>query len=239
MEFTTERRILAIEDDPLSTHLYEYLERKGFAVTHCNNGLDGLSLALTKPDEFDLILLDMLLPRLNGLEILSRLRQHGRVPVILMSALDDEQERISGFTKGADDYLSKPFSLSELHVRMEAIFRRIAYERAQSQRYSFPLEMEDSCCDVLYNGERIGLTPTEYRLLGLFAQNMGEVLSKPFLYQRVLRRSYAQHDRSLDMHVSNIRRKLAKAGSQSLRLEAVWGKGYLLDVQESVSPIAV
>ncbi|MBB3101702.1 response regulator transcription factor [Azomonas macrocytogenes] len=230
----SDRQILAIEDDPLlSAHLNDHLGRQGFNVTHCNDGLDGLSLVLTRQGDFDLILLDILLPGISGLEVLARLRRYERVPIILMSALGDEQDRITGFSQGADDYLPKPFSMSELQVRIEAIFRRVAYEREQSPpRSDFPLILEDARCDVFYNGNWVGLTPTEYRLLELFAQHTGEVLSKPFLYQQVLRRGYSRHDRSLDMHVSNIRRKLTKAGNRCVRLEAVWGKGYLLSLQD-------
>ena len=225
-----ERRILAIEDDALlSTHLESYLGRQGFSVTPCRDGQEGLNLAINA--QFDLILLDILLPHLDGLELLAQLRrQQHQVPVILISALGDEQARITGFTNGADDYLPKPFSMGELQVRIEAIFRRVAYERTQRQSFGEPsfLHFNDARCDVAYQGCWMGLTSTEYRLLEILHQHKEEVLTKAFLYQQVLRRGYSQHDRSLDMHVSNIRRKFAKVNNQHFRLEAVWGKGYVM-----------
>jgi len=228
----SDRQILAIEDDPLlSSHLSEHLKRQGFSVTLCRDGQQGLALACE--ERFELILLDVLLPHLDGLSLLSRLRCQRQVPVILISALGDEQARITGFSSGADDYLPKPFSMNELQVRIEAILRRIAYERRQpSHCHGNGLHFSDERSDVAYQGQWLGLTPTEYRLLETLSQHLGEVLSKAFLYQQVLRRGYAQHDRSLDMHASNIRRKLARLGSLPIRLEAVWGKGYLLSSLE-------
>ncbi|WP_313365001.1 response regulator, partial [Pseudomonas sp.] len=121
-------RILAIEDDPvLGAYLHEELQRGGFQVTWCRNGLDGLEAAGRQA--FDVVLLDILLPGLNGLDALARLRQRSATPVILMSALGAEADRISGFQRGADDYLPKPFSIAELQVRIEAILRRVALER--------------------------------------------------------------------------------------------------------------
>ncbi|ACO79851.1 Two-component response regulator [Azotobacter vinelandii CA] len=225
------RRILVIEDDPLlGVHLNEHLERRGFVVTLCSDGHGGLELA--SECDFDLILLDILLPGLNGLEVLARLRQRRHVPVILISALGDEQDRITGFSRGADDYLPKPFGMGELQVRIEAILRRVAYERGQPVHWGgSALHLDEMRCDVRHGDGWAGLTLTEYRLLETFARHPGEVLSKPFLYQQVLRRGYSQYDRSLDMHISNIRRKLAGLGVQGVRLETVWGKGYLLELQ--------
>lgn len=229
--YASTRQILAIEDDTvLSTHLKTSLEQQGFQVTVANDGNTGLSLAIQRT--YDLILLDVLLPALDGLSLLARLRAARGTPVLMMSALNDETHRIQGFDAGADDYLPKPFSLDELKVRMYAILRRVAYERSQPQPASSgPLRFDDERCDLAFQGQWSGLTPTEYRVLHLLYNAAGEVLSKPYLYQQVLHRSYSQHDRSLDMHISNIRRKLAQAQVSGIHLEAVWGKGYLLTQQ--------
>ncbi len=222
-------RILLIEDDPiLGGHVHEHLSRSGFEVSLQRDGKAGLALA--REEDFDMVLLDILLPGLGGLDVLARLRERRRVPVILMSALGAEQDRISGFSRGADDYLPKPFSLSELQVRIEAIFRRIAYERAEAPVASEvdTAQLNEERSDICHDGQWAGLTPTEFRLLDTFLRAPDEVLSKAFLYQQVLHRGYSQHDRSLDMHVSNIRRKLARIGYAGIKLESVWGKGYLL-----------
>ncbi|TBU90019.1 response regulator transcription factor [Phytopseudomonas dryadis] len=226
-------RILAVEDDPsLAAHLQAHLRDSGYDVTLSQDGRQGLLLA--QEQDFDLILMDILLPGSNGLEVLQQLRKHRSVPVILMSALGAEQDRIAGFSKGADDYLPKPFSLGELSVRIEAILRRVAYERREQPPLGeSTLTFDEARSDVCYEGKWAWLTPTEYRVLETFSRHAEEVLSKAFLYQHVLHRGYAQHDRSLDMHVSNVRRKLKRVGYTGMRLESVWGKGYVLTGQES------
>lgn len=226
-------QILAIEDDPiLGIHLKTSLESRGFQVTLADEGTTGLTLA--QQADYDLILLDVLLPGIGGMELLTRLRDKRRTPVLMMSALGDETHRIQGFGCGADDYLPKPFSIDELQVRIAAILRRVAYERAAPDVPSEgPLRFDDEHCDLVNDGAWVGFTATEYRLLKLLYSSAEEVLSKPFLYQQVLHRGYSQHDRSLDMHISNIRRKLARSNILELRVEAVWGKGYLLTRQDS------
>lgn len=226
-------RILAVEDDPaLASHLQAHLQDCGFDVTLSRDGSEGLRLA--QQQHFDLILMDILLPGSNGLDVLQRLREQRHVPVILMSALGAEQDRIAGFSKGADDYLPKPFSLGELSVRIEAILRRVAYERrGQPPLQADALSFHEDRCDVCHDGHWATLTSTEYRLLETFSRHAEEVLSKAFLYQHVLHRGYSQHDRSLDMHVSNVRRKLKGIGYSGKRLESVWGKGYVLTARES------
>ncbi len=145
------------------------------------------------------------------MEVLTRLRSRQRTPVLMMSALGDEAHRIRGFDNGADDYLPKPFSVEELRVRVAAILRRVDYERAQPEvADDETLLFDEQRSDLCHHGRWIGLTSTEYRLLKLLYANLGEVQSKPFLYRQVLYRAYSRHDRSLDMHVSNIRRKLAR-----------------------------
>lgn len=228
--------VLAIEDDPvLGAYLHEELQRGGFHVTWCRSGLEGLETAGRQV--FDVVLMDILLPGLNGLDALAQLRQRSTTPVILMSALGAEADRISGFQRGADDYLPKPFSMAELQVRIEAILRRVALER----RYQAPqppaearaLHFDEGLCDVRLDGRLAGLTPSEFRLLDTLYRNQEEVLSKAFLYQQVLQRGYSRHDRSLDMHVSQIRRKLKGIGYQGLQIRTVWGKGYMFGVAEA------
>ncbi|MFJ2390248.1 response regulator transcription factor [Pseudomonas koreensis] len=228
-------RILAIEDDPvLGAYLHEHLGRSGFAVTWCQNGLDGLNIARHQP--FNVVLMDILLPGLDGLKVLTQLRQSHSTPVLLMSALGAEADRISGFRLGADDYLPKPFSMAELHVRIEAILRRVALDRRPPAlalpSLSGGLHFDDAQCDVFYNQQAADLTRSEYRLLETLNRHEEEVLSKAFLYQHVLQRGYAPHDRSLDMHISQIRRKLKAIGYAEREVRTVWGKGYVLSAPD-------
>ncbi|WP_119736235.1 response regulator transcription factor [Pseudomonas sp. Larv2_ips] len=225
--------ILTIEDDPvLGAYVHEHLGRCGFQVTWCQNGQQGLQMA--RDQAFDVVLMDILLPGMDGLSILTHLRQNHAIPVILMSALGAEADRISGFRLGADDYLPKPFSMIELRVRIEAILRRVALDRRPLptpravRDDTRTLRFDDELCDVFYQAHWAGLTRSEYRLLETLHRNADEVLSKAFLYQHVLQRGYAPHDRSLDMHVSQIRRKLKAIGYSECEVRTVWGKGYVL-----------
>ncbi|MEE1925023.1 response regulator transcription factor [Pseudomonas sp. 148P] len=226
--------ILAIEDDPvLGAYLHEQLERSGFLVTWCRNGREGLDQA--RQQHFDVVLMDILLPGMTGLDALVQLRERSGTPVIMMSALGAEADRITGFERGADDYLPKPFSMAELRVRIEAILRRVDLERRYSPATKAPgseLRFDDEASDVCHGGQWAGLTPSEYRLLDTLQRSNDEVLSKPFLYQHVLQRGYSRHDRSLDMHVSQIRRKLKAIGYLERQVRTVWGQGYVLSAGE-------
>ena len=231
--------ILTIEDDPvLGAYVHEHLGRCGFQVTWCQNGQQGLAMA--REQAFDLVLMDILLPGLDGLSILTHLRQSHSIPVILMSALGAEADRVSGFRLGADDYLPKPFSMVELRVRIEAILRRVALDRrplptlAPVRGDARTLRFDDELCDVFHQEHWAGLTRSEYRLLETLHRNTEEVLSKAFLYQHVLQRGYAPHDRSLDMHISQIRRKLKAIGYSEREVRTVWGKGYVLSADHEV-----
>ncbi len=230
-------RILSIEDDlVLGAYVHEHLGRCGFQVTWCQNGQEGLAIARGQP--FDLVLMDILLPGLDGLNVLTQLRQSHATPVVLMSALGAEADRISGFRLGADDYLPKPFSMAELRVRIEAILRRVAFDRrpvsAPIVAQIHSLLFDDDQCEVFYREQAAGLTRSEFRLLETLNRNNDEVLSKAFLYQQVLQRGYAAHDRSLDMHISQIRRKLKAIGYTEREVRTVWGKGYVLSVADEM-----
>ena len=220
------RQILAIEDDPiLGPHLKTSLEHRGFHVTLADDGPTGLALA--SEATYDLILLDVMLPELSGMELLTRLREQRRTPVLMMSALGNEAHRIQGFDSGADDYLPKPFSIEELQVRIAAILRRVAYERSvPAAPNQDAVRFDDQRSDLQYEGRWVGLTATEYRLMKVLHDAAGEVLSKPFLYQQALRRGYPQHDRSLDMHISRIRKRLVEMGMAASRLQTLHGRGY-------------
>lgn len=220
-------RILAVEDDPvLAASLSSHLLQRGFSVVVKHDGDHVADLLRTT--DFDLILMDVMLPNANGLKLLGELRRHQRVPVILMSALGAEQDRIAGFSQGADDYLPKPFSLVEMDVRIDAILRRVAYDRQDlAAMADTDLAFDPVRKDVSNNGLWADLTGTEYRVLETLARHPDEALSKTFLYQQVLHRAYAQHDRGLDMHVSHIRSKLLAIGYQGGRIETVRGTGYM------------
>ena len=220
--------LLLVEDDArLRDDLDRHFRQRGFAVTPCADGRQGL--AAVRAGHFDLVLLDIMLPGMDGLALLETLRHEQGTPVMLMSALGAEQDRITGFTRGADDYLPKPFSLAELDARADALLRRMArVQQQQATRQDPDLDFDDQAQDVLHQGRAAGLTGSEYRLLVTLREHPGETLSKPFLYQQVLHRIYTRLDRGLDVHVCNLRRKLADLGVQHLQIQAVRGAGYIL-----------
>jgi two-component system response regulator PfeR len=225
-------RLLVIEDDSLlADHLCSHLRQRHFAVSWHDTLQGGMALAAR--ETFELILMDIMLPDGSGLDALARLRQSLRVPIILMSALGAEQDRIVGYSQGADDYLPKPFSMAELDVRIDALRRRIAYEReprpvVETKARRLGLELDALNTDARLGGRSAGLTGAEFRILELLVQTPDEPVGKSFLYQQALHRPYSHHDRSLDMHVSHIRRKLQAIGYTAARLETIRGLGYML-----------
>lgn len=217
-------RLLLAEDDlNLRQDLQQHFQRRGFHVRACENGSE--AQASLEQGAFDLILLDIMLPGIDGLTLLDRLRRDQAVPVMLMSALGAEQDRISGFTRGADDYLPKPFSLAELDARVDALLRRVALDRRHD---AGSVTLDDGQQDVVHHGRSAGLTGSEYRLLATLRAHPGEALSKAFLYQTVLHRAYTRLDRGLDVHVCNLRRKLAAIGAGHLQIQSVRSQGYIL-----------
>ncbi|WP_025563012.1 response regulator transcription factor [Psychromonas sp. SP041] len=228
---TTNARILVIEDDQsLNKQLSEILVGRCFSVVQCFDGESGLEKALS--EKFDLILLDVLLPKLDGFSMLKRLRAHRSTPVIIITACGAEEERIKGFNKGADDYLPKPFNIEELMLRIDALLRRTMNTQVPVRKPSelmvdlFSLNKRNQ--QVLYDGELVVFTTIEFNLLWTLLDNQGEILSKPYLYQIVLERNFSLYDRSLDMHLSRIRRKLTDNGMLADRIKTVHGKGYCL-----------
>ena len=222
-------RLLLTEDDlNLRQDLQQHFERRGFQVHACQTGAEAQQ-AMAQGG-FDLILLDIMLPGIDGLTLLDNLRRHQAVPVMLMSALGAEQDRISGFTRGADDYLPKPFSLAELDARVDALLRRVALDtrRSEQRADSGSLSFDQERQDVLYQGRSAGLTGSEFRLLSTLRAHPGEALSKAFLYQTVLHRAYTRLDRGLDVHVCNLRRKLAAIGAAHVQIQSVRSQGYIL-----------
>ncbi|WP_271272590.1 response regulator transcription factor [Aliamphritea hakodatensis] len=224
--------ILIIEDDHgLSDELAMQLGASGYQARQCYDGDSGLNTALN--DQFSLILLDVLLPGLDGFALLNRLRKYCSTPVIMLTARGAEEDRISGFQCGADDYLPKPFSITELMLRIEAVIRRSAGHRAVPAAATEQLRFDALTLDkteqqVRYQDQQLVLTDMEFRLLWMLIECRGEVQSKSHLYQQLMQRPFSRYDRSIDMHISNLRRKLKRTGFAASRLVTMHGQGYCL-----------
>ena len=172
-----------------------------------------------------------MLPNLNGFSLLSQLRKRKQTPVIMVTACGAEQERIKGYSNGADDYMPKPFSFVEMMLRIEALLRRsLNVKSNEVTRNSIVVDeitLDRRNLKANFAGKALDLTSTQFKLLWVLLENQNEVLSKPLLYQTVLERSFSRYDRSLDMHMSRVRKKLIEAGMSPTRLATQHGKGYL------------
>ncbi|MDV2077863.1 response regulator transcription factor [Marinobacter xestospongiae] len=221
-----QNRVLLIEDDDeLRQLLARYLDSQGFTVREAANGEDGLALAAEH--HCDVVVLDIMLPDLNGLEVLRRLRSRTHLPVILLTARGDETDRIVGFEVGADDYIPKPCNPRELVARLQALLRRISWDQkteADAVRHYGDVRLEPDQRRILLNDQVLDLTATEYEILQVLLAHAGSVVRKTDLMQWALGRRLSPHDRTLDMHISNLRRKLADQGGK--RIETVRGLGY-------------
>lgn len=223
-------QILVIEDDRLlCSQLCRLLSHQGYLTRYCHDGESGLQVALSEPH--DLVLLDVKLPGLNGFSLLRRLREQRQTPVIMLTASGAEEERIRGLRHGADDYLAKPFNMTELQLRIDAVLRRSRPHEPQRREtpqrlHADSLQLDRVSQQVRVAGQLVELTPIQFRLLWLLVEQRGEVLSKPYLYRSVLERDYSRYDRSLDMHISRIRRRLGEAGLAADQLQTLHGRGY-------------
>lgn len=222
-------RILIIEDDStLSSQVARLLEKKGFRIEQCLDGQKGLLCALQ--ESFDLILLDVLLPSLNGFSVLNQIRRVKQTPIMMITACGAEQERIEGYRKGADDYLPKPFNFTEMMLRIEALLRRSQHREEPVTKMTEltidKLRLNRIKQQVFFAECEVELTPIQFRLLWVLIENRNEIMSKAFLYHSVLDRPFSRYDRSLDMHLSRVRKKLVEAGMSPERLLTMHGKGY-------------
>lgn len=223
-------RILIIEDDlDVSNLVAGLLQKSGYLVRQSFDGQNGLAMALK--ETFDLILLDVLMPKMDGLELMHRLRKRSDIPVIMVTARGTERDRIAGLKVGADDYLPKPFNLEELLLRVEAVMKRARVSLTRPPLVRTTLNVDGLQLDMKnntasYNKVPFVLTQMEWRLLVQLIENQHQVLSKPYLYQELMGRSYSRDERSLDVHVSKLRRKLKKIGFHSKQIHTIHGQGY-------------
>ena len=225
-------QLLIVDDDrALAAMLLEYLELQGFQVITAGSGEQ--ALAELSHRQIDLIVLDLGLPGIDGFETLHRLRLEHAMPVIMLTARGEEQDRIAGLTAGADDYLPKPFNPLELAARVRAVLKRSSAGSvtAREQSAGFGnLLLHSKRREVRVAGAAVPLTATELRVLEALLQRQGEVLSRAELTEVAVGRPLEPYDRSIDTLVSKLRRKLALAGAEGAEIRSLRGHGYVLDV---------
>ncbi len=221
--------LLLIDDDrELAALLKEFLSLEGFEVELAYDGEQGLAKALS--NDYDLILLDVMMPRLNGFDTLKFLRQKSDQPVLMLTAKGEEIDRVLGLEMGADDYLAKPFSDRELVARIKAIMRRTSFKKLDANLETlvhldvtlYPSKQQVVCQEL-----HVDLTGTEFMLLQQFVAHPGKLFSKADLSEQVLGKKLMPFDRSLDMHLSNLRRKLPPRVDGQDRVKTLRGRGYM------------
>jgi two-component system response regulator CpxR len=216
--------LLADDDTELSGLLKEYFESESLSVRLAPDGIAALEEA-RKPG-LDLVVLDVMMPGMNGMDVLKELRKESSVPVIMLTARGDDMDRILGLELGADDYVPKPCNPRELLARIRAVMRRGQGPVEQSAIAVDDIELNHGNRTLMKSGEPVELTSTEFSILYELLQHRGDVVSKRDLYKSALGREPVPHDRSVDMHVSNLRRKLGPDPRGDNRIETIRGIGY-------------
>src|SRR5450432_265038 len=221
-------RILIIDDDVELCHLVgEYLQAEGFPIDCVHDGESGLKKA--SAGEYLLAVLDVMLPGINGFEVLRRLRQTSKLPVLLLTARGEDVDRIVGLEIGADDYLPKPFNPRELVARIRAILRRTRGKGEAPVPEAIKVgevELDPATRSVLHHGKPVELTSVEFGLLQVLLREAGRVVTREALVDEVLGRKFSPFDRSIDMHVSKVRKKLGDSGSEDY-IKTIRGAGYI------------
>lgn len=225
---TGSANILLIDDDrELGKMLSDFLGADRLTITVRNTGESGLLEFASR--KFDLLILDIMLPGISGLDVLKKIRQTSSVPVIMLTARGDDIDRIIGLEFGADDYLPKPFNPRELQARIKAILRRSQPSRNGSQILSLGnITLDTRTHRATVNESELQLTGTEFELLKCLLETPGEVVNKEHLSERALGRRLLPYDRSVDTHISNLRGKLERAGNKDETIQNQRGVGYLL-----------
>lgn len=219
-------RVLVVDDEHALRRLLRlYLAKESYDVVEADNGLDALSLL--RRGGIDVALVDVMLPELDGFEVVRRIRTESAIPIILITARGEEAQRIAGLELGADDYVVKPFVVKELAARMRSLLRRVQRAASAPERYVFgELEISPEAGTVTRAGAPVALTKTEFRLLVELVQHAGAVLSRDQLLERIWGYEYLGDGRLVDSHVRRLRTKVERDPSNPTRVITVRGLGY-------------
>lgn len=222
--------ILIVDDEPRIVRvLGDYLQASGYEVLEAYDGEEALDVFASHNTEIDLILLDMMMPKLDGAEVLEEIRKTSLIPVIFLTAKGTEHDEISGFKKGADDYIVKPFSQSVLVLRIEAIMNRLGKSENRVVEVG-DLHLNQTSRRVTFQGEELELTRREFDLLAFFMLHLGQILSREQLLNGVWGYDFTGELRTVDTHVKQLRSKL---GKDSPMLKTVFGIGYRMEVEKT------
>ncbi len=218
--------VLIVDDDvKLVKLLQTYFEKEGYIAYAANNGLDALQIVrLQKPD---IMVLDLMLPGLDGLDVCRRIRKENDIPIIMLTARDEESDRLVGLEIGADDYVTKPFSPKEVVARAKAILRRVNKDIVRSELIKAGTLMIDlERHEVTQNGQLIEVTPTEFKIIELLAANAGKVYSRLQIVEQTQGYSFEGYERTIDAHIKNLRRKIEINPKEPQYIQTIYGVGY-------------
>jgi DNA-binding response OmpR family regulator len=219
------KKILVVDDDVKTVELVRlYLNRDGYQVLTAYDGVEALRLA--RENYPDLIVLDLMLPDIDGLEVCRTLRHESDVPIIMLTARTTDQDKLVGLDLGADDYVTKPFSPKELAARVRAVLRRLPGERGPEEIKSGELSMDFTTHEAWFAGRPLSLTSVEFKLLGVLAKEPGRVFSRASLVEEALGYDFEGFDRTIDVHVLNLRRKIEPDPSHPIYIKTIYGVGY-------------
>ena len=222
------KRVLVVDDDAKTVELVKlYLVRDGYRVFCAYDGLEALRLA--RESHPDLIVLDLMLPGMDGLEVCRTLRDESEVPIIMLTARTMDQDKLAGLDIGADDYVTKPFSPRELAARVRAVLRRLpgdALRRGPVEIKCGKLTVNFHRREATLDGELLNLTPTEFKLLGVLVREPGRVFTRAELIERAMGYDFEGFDRTVDVHILNLRRKLEPDPGHHRYIETIYGAGY-------------
>jgi len=226
------KRVLVVDDDVKTVELVKlYLNRDGYRVITANNGNDALRLA--RENHPDLIVLDLMLPGMNGLDVCRTLRQESDVPIIMLTALTTDDDRLTGLNLGADDYVPKPFSPRELAARVRAVLRRLPGERGPEKLIYGSLTIDFPKHEAYLADKPLNLTPIEFKVLGALAKEPGRVFSRAQIIENALGQDFESFDRTIDVHILKLRRKLEPDSRHPRYIRTIYGAGYKLMENDS------
>lgn len=225
-----QKHILLVEDDEaIREMVVNYLTMEGFQVTTATNGEEALQNCLQ--NIFDLVILDIMIPKLNGLEVLKIIREQAALPIIIMSAKDSDVDKALGLGLGADDYIAKPFSMLEFSARVKAVIRRATKYSSQAEQKQEVLEIDNLKIDIVNfsitkSGQEIKLTSKEFSILKLFVTNRHRVFTKEQIYQMIWKDAYYGDENIINVHIRRLREKIEDDPSNPHYIKTLWGIGY-------------
>jgi len=225
-----QKHILLVEDDEAIREMVDnYLTMEGFNVTTATNGEEALHNCLQ--NTFDLVILDIMIPKLNGLEVLKIIREQAALPIIIMSAKDSDIDKALGLGLGADDYIAKPFSMLEFSARVKAVIRRATKYSSQAEQKQEVLKIDNLKIDIVNfsitkSGQEIKLTSKEFSILKLFVTNRHRVFTKEQIYQMIWKDAYYGDENIINVHIRRLREKIEDDPSNPQYIKTLWGIGY-------------